>query len=585
MKGHWSGWFPMTEQGKHQIRHGILMTLLREAGSLLALLGTLAAAWILLDPGPGASAGHRMMILLIVGILMLLVQILLTKLQYSSTNLPSYEEEERWRRGLLQKLETIPLSEFSSREGSWFSAAILEGGNHVEQLISAMIPNVIASAVLLPIVFVILLLIHPKMALIAFLTIPVGVLLQGLSLGIQDRLVVMQRGVREEADVAFHEFVEGMPQIRTGAGREERTARFSSIMDRLRVASLKMELSSGLFTATAEAVLQAGIGLVLCFGSLFLLRGDISLLMWFLFLSVAVRIYAPAAGSITRLPSILYMCRALREYDVIRTMPELSGGETPDLPGEELEFSQVSFSYPGMPEVLTDISFTVKRGTVTALVGSTGAGKTTIGNLIARFWEPDSGTVFLDGHAIPDLDPEHYASRISFVFQETVLFQDTIYRNILTGRPDASEEEVLRAAELACCTEFLSRLPDGIHTMLEENGKPLSGGERQRIAIARAILKDAPIVVLDEATSSLDVINEYYIHQAISKLVEGRTLLIIAHSIRTVRTADQILYLKDGRIAARGTHEELLRSCPGYVELFRLQSEAEQWKLRNDQGR
>ena len=339
------------------------------------------------------------------------------------------------------------------------------------------------------------------------------------------------------------------------------------------------ELGAALFVVPAGMLLKLGIGTVALVGGLLLANGTLSVLTFFMYLLVVSRLYDPLSSSLQNLAAIISTNIPIERMNEIEEYPVQPGTDELTMNGSDIVFDNVSFSYNTGEQVLKNVSFTAKQGQVTALIGPSGGGKSTAAKLAARFWDADSGTITLDGTDVTTVDPEKLLSAYSIVFQDVTLFNNTVMENIRIGRQGATDEEVLQAAREAQCDEFALKLPDGYNTMIGENGSALSGGERQRISIARALLKDSPVILLDEATASLDAENETRIQEAISRLVRGKTVLIIAHRMRTVEGADKLVLLKDGRVEEMGTPKELLEKGGLYAKMCALQEQSGAWKL------
>jgi ATP-binding cassette subfamily B protein len=344
--------------------------------------------------------------------------------------------------------------------------------------------------------------------------------------------------------------------------------------------AIAMEFGTGVFVTGAQVVLQAGIGLTVLVGTTLLAAGRIGLVPMLMFVLIVVRIYGPNLVELTLLPELLYHRIAVRRMRDLMAVKPMEGDAEKEIRDFTIRLDHVTFHYNEDGEqTISDLSATIPSGGITALVGPSGSGKSTISRLIARFWDVNGGKITSGGVDVKTLDPEHLMSYMSFVFQDVTLFNDTIYNNIRIGNMSATKEAVLAAAKAACCDEFVQRLPQGYDTLLGENGSTLSGGERQRISIARALLKDAPIVLLDEATASLDPENEALIQKAISTLIRGKTVIVIAHRLRTIAGADQILVLDGGELVEQGTHEELLAKGGLYKKLFTIQQESLGWSV------
>ncbi len=334
------------------------------------------------------------------------------------------------------------------------------------------------------------------------------------------------------------------------------------------------------YVCSAQMILKLGIGTVALIGSMLLIKNEISVLTFFMFLLVVTRMYEPLQIALQNLSAIISMDTTCERMDEILSHEEQTGKSELTNQGYDIVFDHVGFSYESGYEILSDVNFTAKQGCVTALIGPSGGGKTTVTRLAARFWDCNKGRITVGGMNVSDIDPECLLSLYSIVFQDVTFFNNTVMENIRIGKKDATDEEVMAAANLANCTEFIEKLPDGWNTMIGENGSELSGGERQRISIARVFLKDAPIILMDEATASLDVDNESIIQESISKLIENKTVLIIAHRMRTVDGVDKIVVLKDGVVAEQGTPQELKSKDSIYRHMVETQLETEQWKYQ-----
>jgi len=339
-----------------------------------------------------------------------------------------------------------------------------------------------------------------------------------------------------------------------------------------------LELVMGLFISGAQMALRIGIPLVILVGVDLLTAGSINFIYYVLFLIVAVRLYDPLTIAMLKLGEVYVLMTMINRMNKMENQEIMSGKTEIDITDYDIELNKVSFGY-NEEKVLDDVSVTIKQGEVTALVGPSGSGKSTISKLIARFWDVDKGKIVIGGKDVKSIDPETLLSNFAIVFQDVVLFNDTVFNNIKIGKKDATEEEVIEAAKLAKCDDFIRDMPQGYETEIGENGWTLSGGERQRISIARALLKDAPIILLDEATASLDVENETKIQEAITKLIQNKTLLIIAHRMRTVKGADKIIVLDKGKVIEQGPHDKLINNENLYSRLVKLQNESLAWNI------
>ena len=339
------------------------------------------------------------------------------------------------------------------------------------------------------------------------------------------------------------------------------------------------EVGTAVFVVSASFILKIGIGTVALTGSILLTSGEIDVLTLFMYLLIASRLYDPLQSSLQNLAAVISLRTNVERMDEILFHPLQEGKNELTNNGYDISFEHVRFGYGSGDEVLSDVTFTAKQGEVTALVGPSGGGKTTVSRLAARFWDPDSGKITVGGMDVTKTDPESLLSLYSIVFQDVTLFDNTIMENIRIGRRDATDEEVIEAGKMAQCLPFVEKLPDGWNTMIGENGGELSGGERQRISIARAFLKDSPIILLDEATASLDAENETEIQNALSKLIRNKTVLVIAHRMRTIENADRIVVLSGGRVREEGSPKELMKWNGIFSHMVALQKESSKWKI------
>ena len=501
---------------------------------------------------------------------------------YRKTYVTSYTQSEQTRVALAEHIRRLPMSVFNNRDLSDLTTSIMGDVANSEHALSHVVPQLAANGISVTAICFLLALYDWRMALAIFAVAPVSF---AIILGSR----VMYGGVSKKyaqaklqaADRA-QEYIEGIKVIRACNMDGERSAALTKALRDMMHLATRMEFGTGVFTAGAQALLQAGIGITVFAGTTLFTGGQISFVPLVLFLFIVARIYGPVITLLTMLPELFYLQISMkRMHDLMNIAPMQGSGET-RLENFDIVCEHVNFSYNQDGEqAIHDLSLVIPAGGITALAGPSGSGKSTVSRLIARFWDVDSGRITIGGVDVKTLDPEHLAVYMSFVFQDVVLFNDTILGNIRIGNMNASEEQALAAAKAACCDEFAARLPDGYQTMLGENGATLSGGERQRISIARAILKDAPIVLLDEATASLDPENEDQIQKALSGLVKGRTVIVIAHRLRTVIGADKIAVLDKGRLVEEGSGAELLAKNGLFARLYTLQQESMGWTVGN----
>ena len=513
-----------------------------------------------------------------VGILALMV--LTQWAEYANTYHKVYEESARKRTDLAEHLRRLPLSFFGRRDLSDLTNAIMKDCSDQERMFMHVMPQLFGTGLSTAIVIVGIFFYDWRLALAAFWVVPAALLVMALTGKHQQRKAQAMEDARLEVADGVQEFLECAQEIRAtnrSAAHLDALAAKLDAFERRQVAS---ELTTGVFVTSAQAFLKLGIGTTVFVGATLLVSGQTDFMTYFAFLLVVTRVYDPVNLILQSVGELLSMRLSIRCTQELAAEKPLEGSTDFAPRGHDVVFEDVSFSYGDGEQVLRDVSFTAREGEVTALVGPSGSGKSTVAKLAARFWDADAGSVRVGGVNVADVDPETLLADYAEVFQDVVLFDDTVMGNIRLGRVGATDEEVLAAARAAMCDEFVSRMPQGYDMMIGENGGRLSGGERQRISIARAILKDAPVVLLDEATASLDVENETQVQQALSRLLAGKTVLVIAHRMRTVANADKIVVLKEGRVAEQGAPAELMAREGGlYRRMVELQTEASGWSL------
>ena len=513
-----------------------------------------------------------------VGILALMV--LTQWAEYANTYHKVYEESARKRTDLAEHLRRLPLSFFGRRDLSDLTNAIMKDCSDQERMFMHVMPQLFGTGLSTAIVIVGIFFYDWRLALAAFWVVPAALLVMALTGKHQQRKAQAMEDARLEVADGVQEFLECAQEIRAtnrSAAHLDALAAKLDAFERRQVAS---ELTTGVFVTSAQAFLKLGIGTTVFVGATLLVSGQTDFMTYFVFLLVVTRVYDPVNLILQSIGELLSMRLSIRRTQELAAEKPMEGSTDFAPRGHDVVFEDVSFSYGDGEQVLRDVSFTAREGEVTALVGPSGSGKSTVAKLAARFWDADAGSVRVGGVNVADVDPETLLADYAEVFQDVVLFDDTVMGNIRLGRVGATDEEVLAAARAAMCDEFVSRMPQGYDTVIGENGGRLSGGERQRISIARAILKDAPVVLLDEATASLDVENETQVQQALSRLLAGKTVLVIAHRMRTVANADKIVVLKEGRVAEQGAPAELMAREGGlYRRMVELQTEASGWSL------
>ncbi len=508
------------------------------------------------------------------GIILSLILIILTTIfQYRSTFLSTYIESGVRRRGLAEKLRKLPLSYFGKKDLSDLTNTIMSDCALIETGSSHWIPELVGSFISSAIIVISLFVFNWKMALAAVWVMPVAFLIVFFARRVMDSLNQKSLTYKLDCLDGIQEGLETVRDLRSNNMADTYMTGLNKKIKAVEKHSLVSEFVTAVFVSSAQMILKFGIGTVAVVGSALLIKDEISVVTFFMFLLVVTRMYDPLQIALQNFAAIISLDTNCRRMDEILSHPEQTGRETLDNKGYDIEFSNVAFSYNDGEQVLKDVTFTAKQGEVTALIGPSGGGKTTVSRMATRFWDYNKGKIMVGGMEVAQIDPEKLMSLYSIVFQDVILFNNTIMENIRIGKKDATDEEVMQAARLAYCEEFVEKLPNKWNTMVGENGSELSGGERQRISIARAFLKDAPIILMDEATASLDVDNESLIQESISNLIQNKTVLIIAHRMRTVDGADKIVVLKDGVVAEQGSPAALKKQNGIYHHMMELQLE------------
>ena len=566
-----------SEKGAKGLVKGIIACAFQ---NLAFMLPTSLLYFLVADMLSGGVTGGRIWFY-VGGIAVCFALILLTTwFQYNNTYFTTYEESGKRRLSLAERLRKLPLSFFGKRDLADLTSTIMADCEVLEKTCSHFIPGLFGSLISTTIIAVGLFAFDWRMALAALWVIPVSVLIVLLSYKIQDKTQAKTMAVKMACADGIQEYIETVRDLKANNAERNYLKGLSGKIKNVEKQNLKAELINAVFVTGAGMVLKLGIASVAIVGAALLVNGSLSALTFFMFLLVASRLYDPMQAALQNLAAIIAMRTNVARMNEILDYPIQTGSETLTNNGFDIEFNHVGFSYNTGETVLKDVSFTAKQGEVTALIGPSGGGKTTVSRLAARFWDNGTGKITVGGLDISKIDPEKLMSLYSIVFQDVTLFDNTIMENIRLGKKGATDEEVLAAARLANVDEFAEKLPDKWNTNIGENGSDLSGGERQRISIARAFLKDAPIVLLDEATASLDVENETLIQTALSRLIKDKTVLVIAHRMRTVAGADKIVVLKGGVVAEQGSPDELYRRGGIYRHMFNLQADSGKWKIK-----
>lgn len=517
----------------------------------------------------------------ITGCVIVLVLIFITNfIQYNTTFLTTYRESGVRRTTIAEKLRKLPLSYFGKKNIADLTTNIMGDCATIETASSHWIPELIGAVISVCIVGVSLFFFFDwRMVLASFWVIPVAFIIVTTCAGAEKRAVRKNQAVKLELADGIQECLEAIRDLRANNAQDRYMEELEGKIKKVEKFALFTELKMAVYVNSAAIILKLGIGTTAVVGGTLFAKGDIDLLTFFMFLMLVSRLYAPMEISLQNFAAIIATGIQCERLDEVLSHEIQTGSEELKNDGYDIVFDHVGFKYDDNTDVLKDVSFTAKQGQVTALIGPSGGGKTTISRLAARFWDVSEGKITLGGEDISKVDPETLLSNYSVVFQDVTLFNNSVMENIRIGRNGATDEEVMEAARLANCDEFVKLLPDQYNTNIGENGSELSGGERQRISIARAFLKNAPVILLDEATASLDAENETVIQEALSRLIKNKTVMIIAHRMRTIAKADHIVVLKDGTVAEQGSPEYLSGYDSIYKRMTAQQLISQNWTM------
>lgn len=499
--------------------------------------------------------------------------------KYNATYFSTYRESGKCRIRLAEKLRKLPLSFFGKKDIADLTNTMLGDVSTTEQMFSHYVPQFYGSIISTCLIAVSLFFYDWRFALAALWVLPVALLIVGLSKKAQNHFSRKQNAAQVVVQDGVQECLETIRDLKSNNAEKEYLQGLYQKIDALEERHIKSELGTAMFVVPAQMIMKLGIATVALVGSMLLIDGTLTLLTFFMFLLVVSRIYEPMSFSLQNLAAMNSLQINIDRMNEIENCKEQDGGKIFKPSGYDIVFENVGFSYNSEETVLKNVSFTAKQGEVTALIGPSGGGKSTAAKLAARFWDADKGKITVGGVDVKSVDPEKLLTAFSIVFQDVTLFNNTVMENIRIGRKDATDEEVMAAAKLANCEEFVEKLPDKWNSNIGENGSSLSGGERQRISIARAFLKDAPIILLDEATASLDVENETAIQSALSRLIQNKTVLLIAHRMRTVAGADKVVVLSDGTVAEQGKPDMLMKKNGIYSRMLKLQTQSQNWSI------
>lgn len=566
-----------SKQGAKGIIKGIIACAFQ---NMAFMLPTTLLYFLVSDMMGGGAKGNRITFYVVGCVICFALIFLTTWFQYNNTYFTTYEESGKRRLCLAERLRKLPLSFFGKRDLADLTSTIMSDCEVIEKSTSHFIPGLFGSLISTILIAAGLFVFDWRMALAALWVIPVSVFIVLLSYKVQDKVLVKFMTAKMSCADGIQEYIETVRDLKANNAEENYLSGLKNKIKGVEKSNIKAELTTAVFVTGAGMVLKLGIASVALVGSALLVNGTLGVLTFFMFLLVASRLYDPMQAALQNLAAIIAMRTNVARMNEILEYPVQAGNDTLTNSGYDVVFDHVGFAYNDGEVVLKDVSFTAKQGEVTALVGPSGGGKTTVSRLAARFWDNQKGKITVGGMNVAEIEPEKLMSLYSIVFQDVTLFDNTIMENIRLGKKGATDEEVMAAARLANVDEFAEKLPEKWNTNIGENGCELSGGERQRISIARAFLKDAPIILLDEATASLDVENETMIQTALSRLIKDKTVLIIAHRMRTVAGADKIVVLADGVVAEQGVPDELYKKNGIYARMVDLQSASGKWKIK-----
>lgn len=564
--------FALSEKGAKDLRRGIAFSTLLNLALMLppSYLFLFLMEYLEADSRIGQ---HTLWFYVLLAVVLMCVMFFISRWQYDSTYTTIYNESAQRRIGLAEKLRRLPLAFFGERNLSDLTSTIMEDCTSLEQIFSHAVPQLFASVLSMLIIAVSLFFYDWRLAVALFWVVPMALGTLLLARRMMDKSFERNYHIKRSVTEQVQEGLECVQEIKSYNGEAEYNQRFDSKLKAYEKELINGESVAGSFVNLSAMLLKLGMPTVIVAGAWLLQRGDVSIFVYLAFLLISAMVYNPIQEVCNNLAILTFLDVRINRMKEMEAMPEQEGSKEVKMDNYDIEFRNVSFAYETEKQVLHNVSFTAKQGEVTALVGPSGGGKSTTAKLAARFWDIDGGKILLGGNDIAHIDPETLLRNYAVVFQDVLLFNASVSDNIRIGKRDATNEEVRRVAQLAQCDDFISRMPQGYDTVIGENGETLSGGERQRISIARALLKDAPVILLDEATASLDAENETKIQAGISELVQGKTVIIIAHRMRTVRNADHIVVLGGGTVIEQGTPEDLMAKGGEFARMVKLQQE------------
>lgn len=572
--------FDLSEKGERDLRRGIgasflaNLSLMLPVGVLVRFIGEIM----------GLLQGQEIQLTSYIeyGLLLLVLMMLIYgahSLEYELTYLASYKESAERRIRLAEKLRQLPLSFFGNKDLAEVTNAMMNDCTSIERTFSHAIPQLFGSILCVMLISVPLAVLDWRLALAIFAVLPLALLLVIGTKKIQENLGLKKIEKQQQVSDDIQSFLENIQTIKACRKQEETLKNIEENLEKTIQSAMKFEMITGSFIASAQMVLRLGLVVVIALGAYLLSYGEIDVMTYIIFLIAAARIYDPLSLIMMQLGEIFNAQLQIQRMRKILNEKAQTGSPCFEPQNYDVVFEEVDFAYGKGKNVLNQVSFTAKQGEITALVGPSGSGKSTISKLAARFWDVNQGKIMLGGEDIGQIEPETLLKSYAIVFQDVVLFNGTIRDNIRIGNKDASEEEVIEAAKLAQCHSFIEKLEKGYDTMLGENGANLSGGERQRLSIARALLKDAPVILLDEATASLDAENETAFQRALAALIEEKTVIVIAHRLRTIMGADQVVVLEEGRVIQKGHPLKIAAEKGLFKHMIDIQKQNAEWAV------
>ncbi len=572
--------FALTDKGASELLKATLVTV-----AINAVILAISAIYFffindtLMPLIEGESPVYELALYIAYAVGTFLLLLFLYYLQYNFSYISAYEESANMRISLAEALRKLPLSFFGKKDLADLTTTIMNDVSMMENAFSHYVPGFFASIISTTATGIAMFIFDYRLALALTWVIPVSF---GLCI-ITKNLQMLHNGKTKELQLTFvdriQECIENAKDIKANSRQKAHLQAMYEHFDQYESALMKAEFVTGVFVTLSQMILKLGIATTTIVGVSLLASGEIELLTLLAFMMIASRIYDPLSSALINLAAIYITLKSVDRMKNFEETKIQTGKETMSPKGYDISFKDVAFSYDTSETVLDGVTFTAKQGEITALVGPSGGGKSTAMKLAARFWDVNDGKITIGEDDVSTVEPETLLKNISIVFQDVNLFNNSVMENIRIGKKGATDEEVIEASKNANCHEFIMSMPNGYDTLIGENGSKLSGGERQRLSIARALLKDAPIVLLDEATSSLDIQNESKIQNAISRLTKDKTVIVIAHRMRTIAGANKIVLLKDGKVSAQGTHTELLNASGDYENMIKLQTESAMWAL------